>query len=704
MTNSTALGHGAAHPVRTTDKTVWLADFTYTQMQVAAELVPYAIGLVSTYAESRISFPQRIRLFKYPEKMAEAFASEGVPDVVGLSNYVWNSALSLAFARRIKEMRPDTVVVLGGPNYPVTESERADFLRAHPEIDFYVWMEGEEAFTLLMEALIDSGWDKEAVKGRVPSIHCVSAGGTVHMPPTCDRIKDLTVIPSPYLDGRLDEFFDGALLPIIQLRRGCPFTCAFCVEGDRYFSKINANSMDKIRAEIEYITERMREVRGKGGRNDIYIADSNFGMYPGDMDLARLIAELRETHGYPDYVHTATGKNQKERVLAIARMLKGALRLSGSVQTLDPEALKNIKRQNISADDLVRLALDAADADANSYSELILGLPGETLQSHYDTLRTVMEAGFNRVIVYQLMMLPGSELATTETKAQFGMQLRYRVLPRCFGAYEVGGKPTVVAEIEEICVANQALSFDDYIEARRLHMMISIFYNDGVFSTLVKFLKVVGGSVYRWTELLCAVGADGAMGNLLAEFEAATRSELWINRQDVEAFVQQPGVIERYIKGELGYNLMLTYKARAMAAHIVQLRDMAHKAAATLLAEIGKASAVNRAFLDEAVLYDSCRSSNIWSDLDLDVEEQFSFDMPRFCEEHPPKPVDSYLLAKPVRQVFALTADQKQVVRRNLALFGDDINGVARTLSKVYTKRLLRQPRLADTAAAPLAS
>ena len=52
---------------------------------------------------------------------------------------------------------------------------------------------------------------------------------------------DLSQIPSPYLSNRLDEFLDGKLLPITQTNRGCPFTCTFCTEGQRYWTKVEEN-------------------------------------------------------------------------------------------------------------------------------------------------------------------------------------------------------------------------------------------------------------------------------------------------------------------------------------------------------------------------------------------------------------------------------------------------------------------------------
>ena len=86
------------------------------------------------------------------------------------------------------------------------------------------------------------------------------------------------------------------------------------------------------------------------------------------------------------------------------------MRLSGSVQTLDSDVLNNIKRSNISGDDLMQLAVEAAEIDADSRSEIILALPGESLKSHFQTIKTVADSGFNHVNTYQLMMLPGTEI------------------------------------------------------------------------------------------------------------------------------------------------------------------------------------------------------------------------------------------------------------------------------------------------------
>ena len=55
--------------------------------------------------------------------------------------------------------------------------------------------------------------------------------GNNYLSEKVDRISDLETIPSPYLTGILDEFFETNLIPIIETNRGCPYRCTFIAQG-----------------------------------------------------------------------------------------------------------------------------------------------------------------------------------------------------------------------------------------------------------------------------------------------------------------------------------------------------------------------------------------------------------------------------------------------------------------------------------------
>lgn len=678
------------------DMRVWLADLTHTGINaqsLGADTFPLAIGCIATYAESKILFNEPIRLFRYPEKLARALAEHGEPDVIGFSSFIWNSELALAMARRIKELNPGTIVVMGGPNYPLERQKQEHFLRTHPEVDFYIVHEGERAFVNLLNSLKSCSMNIEKVKQDLSmgSIQAIDKKGRfVYAGQPVERLDDLDHIPSPYLTGKFDEFFDGRLWPLMQTKRGCPFTCTYCSEGSSYYNKIAKFSLGHIRAEIEYIGKKISVVRAKGGRSDLYIGDSNFGMYEEDLKVAEALARSYKLYGWPDHINTSTGKNQKQRILKTARLVHGRIVLSGSVQSLDPVVLENIRRKNIAVDELMSLAEEARDTDANSYCEVILCLPGETKESHLNTLRTVVTAGFNKVIPYQLMILSGSELATDEALNKYGMELRSRVLPRAFGIYDIKGRDIAVADIEDICVSTNTMSYQDYVECRIMHLVITIFYNDIVFGTVLKALRANSLSVYRWIELIREMIHETELHELFEDFRSHTETELWKDRKDLEKFIQKPGTVERYAKGEIGFNLLYTFKARALTYHVDSLVKIVKAAIERLCSESRRNDLKLVNFFDAVIRWDAARFANILKDLDNKITEVSFYDIFKFAADEQPKEISHYTCKKPVAWRFDLTEEQKDYVRRNLRIFGNNPAGIGRVLSNAHVKQLLR--------------
>src|SRR4029450_10571446 len=95
------------------------------------------------------------------------------------TNYMWNERLSCAFARQIKRHHPETIIVMGGPNYPVDLPEQQHYLEQHPEIDFFIDGEGEMPFVELFRVLEGADFDAQrlrASRAHVPNVHYVDHG------------------------------------------------------------------------------------------------------------------------------------------------------------------------------------------------------------------------------------------------------------------------------------------------------------------------------------------------------------------------------------------------------------------------------------------------------------------------------------------------------------------------------------------------
>lgn len=537
--------------------------------------VPYGSALVAAYAMKKIGSGISVSITKKTDEIALHFEKQQ-PAVVCFSSYIWNTELSLDVARRIKERFSACITVFGGPNYPVDPAEQEELLKRHPEIDFFICREGEEAFVRLYFALEQFGFDAAALKEngyRISGCHYYCTGNFVagdELP-----VLDLDEVPSPYLSGLCDRYLQEGYTPIIQTTRGCPFVCAYCQEGDRYFNAIRRYSLERTNKELWHIAQR-------AASRKLYIADSNFGMYPEDLEIAEEISHIQEQLGWPDFVDCISGKNNKSLVLNTAGKIRGG-QFSAAIQSSDANVLHNIKRENISITELIETASEIDLYNTHSFSEIILALPGDTVDIHIKSVCDLIGAGIHVIRSHQFIMLPGAELSSAENRRKYGLETRFRVMPNTSASYELFGQSFHVPEIDEICVANDVMRYEDYLESRCFDLSVEIFYNNGVFFELHQFLKQQDISISSYIlQLHKQVHDNQNLAKLYRDFVVDTQ-ELWETRGELEAFLQQPGVIDKYAAGELGRNEQLAYKAAAFFENMEDLIEHSYNVAVDLL-------------------------------------------------------------------------------------------------------------------------
>jgi radical SAM superfamily enzyme YgiQ (UPF0313 family) len=671
---------------KTIDLKIYLADLTYTQQTIAADVIPQAIGGIASYAEKHLKLKHKIKLFKYPEKLI-SFLEKEKPDIIGFSNYIWNFELSKKFCKVIKKIYPDTITVIGGPNFPIDEKQLKEFAEKNNMFDFIILKEGELAFKNLIEKI----HHKTNTKKKNINNYCIEQKIITEN----ERIKNLSDIPSPYFNKYLDEFFDGKLMPIIQTNRGCPFSCTFCVEGVKYYNKINLNDQKKVNKELNFIGKKMYELSKNGNRNDLFIADSNFGMYKDDINTCEEIRLVKQKYKWPDYINVATGKNQKERVLNAAKLLDGAMRLSGSVQSLDNEVLKNIKRSNISSNGLIELALEGNKSGANTYSEVILGLPGDSLHKHFNTVKLIVNAGFVNVYLFQLMILPGTELDTPETKDKFNMDIKYRILPRCYGHYKLKGHDILSAEVERVCIGNNTLPFKDYLEARKMHLAVTIFYNDSIFSSVKKFLQINQIELWDWIMEILHLMKSSSLKTIMNDFEKDTKKELWDSESELKEFSENEEIIEKFISGEIGNNLLFTYKTRAITEHCTSLCEIVLESTTNLLKKHKLYNQTNKKFIEECVNFHKFSMMNIFKGREKTPNGYFTFNIKKFINHNFNNFKINDIEFKKTRAIsFVHNEDQKSILNNFEKIYGKSELGIARILSKIHTKKFYRVPSI----------
>ncbi|MGH9787054.1 MAG: B12-binding domain-containing radical SAM protein, partial [Terriglobia bacterium] len=356
------------------------------------------------------------------------------PDALLLSNYCWNEALSLHFGKLAKAIRPDMLVVMGGPNISIEPERQIEYLARHPQIDVYVLGEGDFLAAELVRQYLDAGKSLRRLRERqLPSALYWNSDGEVVRNPMWARHKEVDEIPSPWLTGIQDEFFDGKLAPMIETNRGCPFTCTFCVQGVGWYTKVHNFSKERLREEIHYIGRRIKTHSPQMGT--LRIADSNYGMFERDIEISGYIGEIQRLLGWPTFIDATTGKNRPDRIIKSLEQVGGALVLYQAVQSLDEDVLRKVKRSTIKLDAYEQLQVQMRGRGLRANSDLILGLPGESLATHLAALRKLLDSGIDQMHNFQAMMLKGAEMETLESRREFGFDTRFRVLPKNFGVY-----------------------------------------------------------------------------------------------------------------------------------------------------------------------------------------------------------------------------------------------------------------------------
>ena len=270
---------------------------------------------------------------------------EGAVQIIGFGVYIWNVTATCAVVRLLKQQCPAIRVVLGGPEVSHEVDEQTIVHLA----DHVITGWGDVSFPKLCRALIN---------GPQPLMKVVAG----EQPP-------LDQIALPY-----SEYTDADLahrLLYVEASRGCPFKCEFCL-----------SSLDKtaIAFDLEAFLAQMQGLYQRGARNFKFV-DRTFNLKIDasvrilQFFLDRLCADL--------FVHfEVIPDHLPERLKAmIAQFPPGVLQFEVGIQSFNVEVQQRISRRQDNAKTEANLAWLVTQSNAHLHTDLIFGLPGESLAS-----------------------------------------------------------------------------------------------------------------------------------------------------------------------------------------------------------------------------------------------------------------------------------------------------------------------------------
>jgi hypothetical protein len=288
-----------------------------------------------------------------PLEIAEAILAQQ-PRILGLGVYVWNVAAATGLVALLKRIRPELVVILGGPEVSF-ECDRQEIVRL---ADHVITGEADLVLPEVCRQILGGGPVPPRIIPAVP--------------------PDLARVVLPYDEYTAEDI--AHRLVYVEASRGCPFECEFCL-----------SSLDvPVRAfPLEPLLAAMEALYGRGVRHFKFVDRTfNLNVATGRRILEFFLARL--TPGLFLHFEMIPDRLPADLRELIVRFPPGTLQFEVGVQTFNPAVAAAIHRRQ----DIARLEDNfhflREQTGVHVHADLIAGLPGETLEG--------FAAGFDRLV------------------------------------------------------------------------------------------------------------------------------------------------------------------------------------------------------------------------------------------------------------------------------------------------------------------
>jgi|TARA_B110000263_G_C15309052_1_gene512000 radical SAM superfamily enzyme YgiQ (UPF0313 family) len=450
---------------------------------------PYRISSLVAYIKSRENLGNNFKFekaFVLRENVDEYIKKCVDTDILLCSCYVWNWEITNFLAKEVKKLNPNCLIIFGGAQVPDFSK---DFFKQHPYADIIVHGEGEIVLEELLTEFLNNK-DYSKIKGLETK--------DFRNPPQ-ERINNLDDLPSAYLTNTVWELVDKIdgirWIAGWETNRGCPYACTFCDWGSATFTKVRKWEESKIFKEIEWFAENQIPY--------IDCCDANFGIFQErDFRIAKKLKDVALKTHYPERVRPAWAKNSSEKIIPIAKQLQeggilGAVTLA--VQSLDTNTLNIIKRANIKFDAFSELTETFRNNKIPTYTELIMGLPGETLDTFKDGLENIAQTKIDTVFIYNCTILPNAPMNVPEYREKYKIQSVLSPIMLVHSSIHNRGNHQ---EYEEIVTATNTCSLDElketylyswcYLTLQSLGILehVTNFYNNSFNLGYIKFFEI----------------------------------------------------------------------------------------------------------------------------------------------------------------------------------------------------------------------
>ena len=451
------------------------------------------------------------------------------PKIIGLGVYIWNVTPATELVATLKRLRPDVIVILGGPEVSF-ETEQQEIVRL---ADHVITGEADLKFAEVCGQLLECRSPTRRDASEPTDLK--GAGLEIGVPPKIipASLPDFSQLVLPYQFYNDDDVAHRIIY--VEASRGCPFTCEFCLSS--LDVPVRAVALDRFLAEMQKLLDR--------GVRQFKFVDRTFNL---NMATSRTILEFFLAQHQPgNFYHFEMIPDRLPVELreVIAKFPPGTLQFEVGVQTFNEQVGGFISRRQNYTRLEENFRFLRGETGVHIHADLIVGLPGESVES--------FAAGFDRLI----------GLHPQEIQVGILKRLRGTPIVRHDAEWEMVYNPHPPYEI----LQNKLIDFMTLQKLRRFARYWDLVGNSGNFVETTPLIWADGESPFasflKWSEWLHARAGRGdgiALARLMEWlFEFLTR-ELRCEPQVVAATLwrdyqrggrsDKPAFLREFLPGE----------------------------------------------------------------------------------------------------------------------------------------------------------
>jgi radical SAM superfamily enzyme YgiQ (UPF0313 family) len=330
------------------------------------------------------------------------------PKIIGFGIYIWNVEETTEVITAIKRLRPDIKIILGGPEVSY-ETEGQPIVEL---ADHVITGEADLKFAEMCRVLLGG-----RAGSPLPAERCARSDAP-YPKIIAASIPDFSKIILPY-DLYTDDDLAHRII-YVEASRGCPFTCEFC---------LSSLDIPVRQVPLPMFLEAMQKLLDRGVKQFKFV-DRTFNLNIANSKTLLEFFLSRHQPGYFYHFEMIPDRLPAELREVIAKFPPGTLQFEVGIQTFNPEVGMHIsRRQNYErlADNFNFLRRETG---VHIHADLIIGLPGETLESFGAGFDRLIALGPQEIQVGILKRLRGTPIVRHDTEWQmiYGANPPYEIL------------------------------------------------------------------------------------------------------------------------------------------------------------------------------------------------------------------------------------------------------------------------------------